>query len=103
VRSEDSQSKLFSAPIYWAHRAVFFAIAMLSCSNSGLRYMNPFSSQGFLSGLCLALVALASTSRHWPRPQPQGLGLGLGLEILASFNITEFFHRVRKKKKPVVF
>jgi len=27
VRSEDSQT---SAPIYWAHRAVFFAIAMLS-------------------------------------------------------------------------
>ena len=27
VRSEE----LFSAPIYWAHRAVFFAIAQLSC------------------------------------------------------------------------
>ena len=24
-------SKLFRAPIYWAHRAVFFAIAQLSC------------------------------------------------------------------------
>ena len=26
-------SKLFRAPIYWAHRAVVFAIAMLSCNN----------------------------------------------------------------------
>jgi len=25
-------SKLFRAPIYWAHRAVVFAIARLSCS-----------------------------------------------------------------------
>jgi len=29
VRSEDS--KILRAPIYWAHRAVFFAIAQLSC------------------------------------------------------------------------
>ena len=29
MRSEDS--KFFRAPIYWAHRAVFFAIAQLSC------------------------------------------------------------------------
>jgi len=27
-------SKLFRAPIYWAHRAVVFAIARLSCFNS---------------------------------------------------------------------
>ena len=26
-------SKLFRAPIYWAHRAVVFAIARLSCTN----------------------------------------------------------------------
>jgi len=26
-------SKLFRAPIYWAHRTVVFAIARLSCSN----------------------------------------------------------------------
>ena len=33
MRSKDSQ-KLFSARIYWAHRAVFFAIAQLSCKNN---------------------------------------------------------------------
>jgi len=35
------------------------------------------------SQLFLAL-ALASTSRNWPRPRSSGLGL----EVLASFNIT---------------
>jgi len=42
VRSEDS--KLFRAPIYWAHRAVFFVIAQLSCyccNNFGLAIHPP--------------------------------------------------------------
>jgi len=34
VLSEDSQD--FRAPIYWAHRAVFFAIAQLSCLHKTL-------------------------------------------------------------------
>jgi len=29
--SQDSRSKFFRAPIRWAHRAVVFAIAQLSC------------------------------------------------------------------------
>jgi len=35
-------------------------------------------------------LALAWTSRNWPRPHSPGLGLGLGLglKLLASFNIT---------------
>ena len=45
----------------------------------------------YISWLFLA-SALASTSRNWPRPRPRPGSSGFGLEVLASFNITIFYH-----------
>jgi len=41
-------------------------------------------------------LALASTSRNWPRPHSPGLGLGLGLglEALASASASSFWPRL---------